>query len=139
MSQQDLADAIGLSAPSTGDRLRKLVDKGVITEFRAIIDPDAVGKDVAAFIALRVDGREHFPSILERANATPEILECHAITGEGSHLCKVRTSGTSGLENLLATIQSWPGVSSTRTMVVLSVAKEGTLIHVDPEEPGSDD
>ena len=68
---------------------------------------------------------------MERAREHPDIQECHAVTGQGSHLLKVRVRDTSSLEGLLAEIQSWPGVHWTTTSVVLSVIKEGTAIHVD--------
>src|SRR3712207_8039888 len=61
-----------------------------------------------------------FRSVLAHA----EVLECHSITGQGSHLLKVRTDSTSGLEALLAEIQSWPGVQWTNTSIVLSTVKE---------------
>jgi Lrp/AsnC family leucine-responsive transcriptional regulator len=59
-----------------------------------------------------------------------EILECHAITGEGTHLLKVRTANTASLEKLLARIQAWAGVVSTQTSVVLSTSKETQRLRV---------
>ena len=55
-----------------------------------------------------------------------EILECHSITGEGSHMLKIRTENTTSLEKLLSKIQSWPGVKSSKTSIVLSTLKETT-------------
>jgi Lrp/AsnC family leucine-responsive transcriptional regulator len=55
-------------------------------------------------------------------------MECHAITGEGSHLLKVRTQTNSTLEKLLSRIQAWPGVISTHTDIVLSSPKEITAL-----------
>ena len=127
-SQHDLAEAIGLSSPATGERLRKLVEKGVIRQFSAILDPRALGLDVTAFITVGIDGSDYYADFVEHALETPEILQCHAVTGGGSHMLKVRTASTSSLERLLAKIQAWPGVSSTRTSVVLSSAKETTKI-----------
>lgn len=134
MSQQDLADAVGLSSPATGERVRKLVDRGVIRGFAAVVDPKRVGRDVTAFVSVGIDGSEYFSRFVEKAVAAPEVLECHAITGSGSHVLKTRTTNTSTLEQLLARIQSWPGVSWTTTNVVLSVAKETSRIVMDPAE-----
>jgi Lrp/AsnC family leucine-responsive transcriptional regulator len=127
-SQHDLAEAIGLSSPATGERLRKLVERGVIRQFAAILDPKALGLDVTAFITVGIDGSDYYADFVKNALDTPEILQCHAVTGGGSHMLKVRTASTSSLERLLAKIQAWPGVSSTRTSVVLSSAKESTKI-----------
>jgi Lrp/AsnC family leucine-responsive transcriptional regulator len=62
--------------------------------------------------------------------ASREILECHAITGAGSHLLKIRTDNTAGLERVLSQIQSWKEVQHTRTSVVLSTTKETLNIDV---------
>jgi Lrp/AsnC family leucine-responsive transcriptional regulator len=60
-----------------------------------------------------------------------EVLECHAITGDGSHLIKVRVKDMAALEKLLSEVQSWPGVKNTKTDIVLSTAKETFEIPVD--------
>lgn len=136
MSQQDLAEAVGLSSPATGERIRKLVDGGVIRRFSALLDPKKLGRDVTAFITVGIEGSEYYPGFVENAREMPEILECHAVTGDGSHLLKIRTRSTSSLEDHLAEIQSWPGVHWTTTSVVLSVGKESPRIEL--EEPHSE-
>ncbi len=126
--RNDLASAVGLSLPSVSERLRKLEEAGYITGYYARVDPKKIGKDVTAFIAVIVDSSKHYHAFVEHAAANDEILECHAITGEGSHLLKVRTDTTTTLEKLLAKIQSWTGVTGTRTSLVLSTSKETTKI-----------
>jgi len=128
--RNDLADQVGLSLPSVSERLRKLEESGIITGYFAKIDPKTVGKDVTAIIIVYVDSSKHYAQFIERADATDEILECHAITGEGSHLLKVRTENASTLEKLLAKIQSWHGVTGTLTSVVLSTTKESFRIKI---------
>lgn len=131
VSQHDLAEAVGLSSPATGERLKKLEERGIIRGFTAVLDPKLVGRDVTAFIAVGIDGSRYYNAFVDRALKHPEILECHAVTGQGSHLLKIRTRDTSTLEHLLADIQAWPGVHWTTTSVVLSVIKEGARIEVD--------
>ena len=126
ISQHDLAEAVVLSSPATGERLRKLEERGIIKGFTAILDAKLLGSDVTAFIAVGIDGSRFYQDFAERAQAHSEIQECHAVTGQGSHLLKIRTSDTSSLEGLLAELQSWPGVNSTTTSIVLSAIKEGT-------------
>jgi len=130
--RNDLAEAVSLSLPSASERLRKLEEHGYITGFHAFVDPKKLGKDITAFIFVTVDSSKHFPQFIEHALALDEILECHAITGEGSHLLKIRTSNTSSLEKLLAKIQAWSGVVSTRTDLVLSTSKETMRMKVEP-------
>jgi len=59
-----------------------------------------------------------------------EVLECHSITGDGSHLLKIRTENTTTLEKLLSKIQKWPGVKSSKTSIVLSTHKETFEINI---------
>lgn len=122
--RNDLTEQVGLSLPSVSERLRKLEENGIITGYFAKIDPKTVGKDITAFIIVYVDSSKHYSQFIEHAHSTDDIFECHAITGQGSHLLKVRTENTSTLEKLLAKIQSWLGVTGTLTSVVLSTTKE---------------
>jgi Lrp/AsnC family leucine-responsive transcriptional regulator len=128
----NLAEAVGLSLPSVSERLAKLEDHGIITGYFARLDAKKVGKDITAFIFVTVDSSRHYPAFLEHAKEMDEILECHAITGEGTHLLKVRTTNTASLERLLAKIQAWSGVTRTQTDVVLSTAKETARVKVEP-------
>lgn len=122
--RNDLADKVGLSLPAVSDRLRKLEESGIISGYFAKVDHQQLGKDITAFVVVTVDSSKHFNSFIEHANTTDEILECHAITGDGTHVLKVRTDNTASLEKLLAKIQSWSGVMKTTTSMVLSTAKE---------------
>jgi len=122
--RNDLAERVGLSLPSVSDRLRKLEKLGYITGYHATVDAKRLGKDITAFVFVTVDSSRHYHQFIEHAAAQDDILECHAITGEGTHLLKVRTANTASLEKLLSRIQAWSGVVSTRTDLVLSTAKE---------------
>jgi Lrp/AsnC family leucine-responsive transcriptional regulator len=124
ISQNELAQAVGLSAPAVAERIRKLEDRGVIRGYAAILDPRALGLDVTAFVSVVINGSKYYPIFAQHVEERPEVLECHSVTGLGSHLLKVRTDSTSSLERLLAEIQAWPGVQNTTTSVVLSTAKE---------------
>lgn len=135
-SQHDLAEAVGLSSPATGERLRKLEERGIIKGFTAVLDAKLLGRDVTAFIAVGIDGSRFYPEFVEHAQVHPEIMECHAVTGQGSHLLKIRTHDTSTLERLLSEIQSWPGVSGTTTSIVLSALKESTRVDVGADADG---
>lgn len=128
--RNDLAERIHLSLPAASERLRKLEESGAITGYFAKLDHKKLGKDITAFITVTVDSSRHFGTFLEHAAAVDEILECHAMTGEGTHILKVRTENTASLEKLLARIQSWQGVVKTTTSVVLSTAKETFRIKV---------
>jgi Lrp/AsnC family transcriptional regulator, leucine-responsive regulatory protein len=130
--RNDLAELVGLSLPSASERLRKLEENGIITGYQATVDYRRLGNDITAFIVVRIDSSRHYSSFLDHAKGQDEILECHAITGEGTHLLKVRTQNTASLEKLLSRIQAWTGVVSTRTNLVLSTSKETFRIRISP-------
>lgn len=131
-SQHDLAQAVGLSSPAVGERVRKLEERGIIRRFTVVVDPKRLGRDVTAFIAVGMAGSPHYAEFRDRVLAHPEVLECHSITGQGSHLLKIRTDSTSTLEGLLAEIQAWPGVQWTTTSIVLSTVKETSALALGP-------
>jgi Lrp/AsnC family leucine-responsive transcriptional regulator len=119
-----LAEHVGLSSPAVAERLRKLEERGVIVGFTTQLDPRHLALDITAFIQIRVNSSENYPTFLAQVQACDEIMECHAITGDASHLVKIRTKNTATLEALLGEIQRWPGVIGTRTSLVLSTPKE---------------
>lgn len=123
-----IAERVGLSSPAVAERLRKMEDRGVVAGFSAAISPEPLALDIAAIIHVRVDSSTHYAKFLSKVSASEEVLECHAITGEASHIMKVRTKNTSTLERLLAEIQRWPGVIGTRTSLVLSTHKETSAL-----------
>lgn len=134
MKRNRIAEEVGLSVPSVSERMRKLEERGVITGYHAVVDARRLQRDIAAFIRVMVDGSEHYPEFVRQAAALPEVQEVHSITGEGSHILKVRTRNTLSLERLLSKIQSWPGVHGTSTSIVLSSFKETRALEATPME-----
>lgn len=130
MSQHDLAQAVGLSSPAVGERLRKLEEREVIRYFTVMLDPKKLGQDVTAFINVGISGSQFYEEFVRRVAECGEVLECHSVTGQGSHLLKIRTASTSTLERLLAEIQAWPGVQWTTTSIVLSTIKETQQLEI---------
>ncbi len=132
MKRNAIADAVGLSVPSVSERMRKLEERGVLVGYHAIVDAKRLHFDITAFIRVMVDGSMHYSEVIDHACSLDEVLEVHSITGEGSHILKVRTRNTTTLERLLSRIQSWAGVSGTRTSIVLSTFKETRQVDVSP-------
>jgi Lrp/AsnC family leucine-responsive transcriptional regulator len=130
MRRNDLAERVGLSLPSVSERLRKLEEAGVISGYFAKLNYQMLGKDITAFVLATVDSSKHYNAFVDHVQGVDDFLECHAITGEGTHLLKIRTENTPSLEKLLAKIQSWSGVVKTTTSVVLSTPKETSVIKI---------
>lgn len=127
----ELAEIVGLSIPSVSERLDKLQKNGIIKGFTTEVDERRLGFDIQAFIRVRVDSSKHYKSFLDHVMKEDEIMECYSVTGEGSHIMRVMTNNTASLEQFLSRIQSWPGVLSTNTSVVLSKLKKNNCIGVD--------
>ncbi|OGU27945.1 MAG: AsnC family transcriptional regulator [Ignavibacteria bacterium GWA2_54_16] len=128
--RNDLAERVGLSLPAVSERLRKLEEAGIIVGYFAKLNHHLLGRDITAFVLATIDSSKHYSSFVDHISAMEDILECHAITGEGTHLLKIRTANTASLEKLLAKIQSWSGVIKTTTSIVLSSPKETTIIKI---------
>jgi Lrp/AsnC family transcriptional regulator, leucine-responsive regulatory protein len=130
IKRNELALRVNLSLPAVSERLRRLEEDGIVLGYTALLNYKRLGKDITAFVFVNVDSSKHFQSFVEHAQKLEDVLECHAITGDGTHLLKVRIANAESLEKLLAKIQSWQGVLHTRTNVVLSSPKESTKIKV---------
>jgi Lrp/AsnC family leucine-responsive transcriptional regulator len=122
----DLAEQVSLSIPAVSERMHKLEENGYIQGYHAVLNNRRVRLEITAYIFLVSESSIHYQQVVDLAVAKPEVLECHAITGSGSHLIKVRVADMAALEKLLAEVQSWPGIKNTNTDIVLSTAKETT-------------
>ncbi|MFM5953663.1 MAG: Lrp/AsnC family transcriptional regulator [Novosphingobium sp.] len=128
ISITDLAQKVGLSKTPCQVRLKRLIQTGVITGFRAVLDSAKLGMDHVAFAEVKLsDTRE---TALEEFNAAvrrvPEVEECHMIAGGFDYLLKVRTSDIRKYRIVLGEkISSLPHVSSSSTFVAMQTVKEG--------------
>ncbi len=134
MKRNAISEVVGLSVPSVSERMRKLEERGVITGYHAVVDPKRLHFDITSFIRVTVDGSSHFDDFVAEAARLPEVLEVHSITGEGSHILKIRTKNTTSLERLLSKVQALPGVHGTSTSIVLSTFKETRALQPSPME-----
>jgi Lrp/AsnC family leucine-responsive transcriptional regulator len=123
----DLAAQVGLSKTPCQARVKRLVDSGLITGFRAIVDPAKVGLDHVAFTEVKLsDTREE---ALRRFNDAvrqiPEVEECHMIASSFDYLLKVRTPDIRRYRIALGEkISSLPHVASTSTFVAMETILE---------------
>lgn len=123
MSYTDLGKATGLSTSAVHQRVRRLEQRGIIRGYTALVDTDAVGLPLTAFISVKPFDPSAPDDIADRLAGIPEIEACHSVAGDENYILKVRVSTPAELEHLLARIRSASGVS-TRTTVVLSTPYE---------------
>jgi Lrp/AsnC family transcriptional regulator, leucine-responsive regulatory protein len=100
VSQAELGRRVGLSAPAVAERLNRLERDGVITGYRADVDPRALGFALAAVVRMRPAPRQ-IPKCAEIAQATPEVVECHRVTGEDCFYMKVHVRSVEHLEEVI--------------------------------------
>ncbi|MCZ6703167.1 MAG: Lrp/AsnC family transcriptional regulator [Ignavibacteria bacterium] len=128
--RNQLAAKVGLSVPSVSERLNKLEEHGIIEGYYAKVNKQSFGLDIMAYIHVVMDSSKNYKSLISNVEKMPQILECHSVLGEGSHLLKVVVRNTQALEKLLSEIQTWTGVTATKTTFVLSTIKETTAINI---------
>jgi Lrp/AsnC family leucine-responsive transcriptional regulator len=123
MSYTDLGKATGLSTSAVHQRVRRLEQRGVIKGYAAIVDADAIGLPLTAFISIRPIDPSAPDDAPDKLADMPEIEACHSVAGDESYILKVRVGAPTDLEALLARIRAAANVS-TRTTIVLSTPYE---------------
>ena len=124
-SYAELARKVGLSSPAVTERVAKLEASGVITGYRAVIDPPKVGLDVTALIGVIESDSVDETGIEEALAAMPEVEDCWRVAGSEGYVLKVRVTDIAALETTISALNRIRGVARTRTTVVLSTKWEG--------------
>jgi Lrp/AsnC family transcriptional regulator, leucine-responsive regulatory protein len=100
ISLAELGRRVGLSPPAVAERVQRLERDGVITGYHATVNPRALGYALTTVIRIRPAPRQ-IPKVAELARATPEIVECHRITGEDCFFMKATVRDVEHLEELI--------------------------------------
>lgn len=131
----ELGKEIGVATSTLNDRIRRLIRNGVITGYRAEVAAERVGLDLLAFVYVGWSDPQTEPVFLARVAQTPEVLECHHVTGVWNYLMKVRLPTTRHLEAFLANVvKQVPGLQRTETIIVLSSPKDTRQLEVPRDE-----
>ncbi|MEV4382274.1 Lrp/AsnC family transcriptional regulator [Streptosporangium sp. NPDC049644] len=133
MSFTDLARETGLSVSAVHQRVRRLEKRGVLRGYAALVDYDAVGLPLTAFVSIKPIDPAAADDAPERLAHLSAVEACHSVAGDESYILKVRVASPIALEELLNQIRTAANVS-TRTTVVLSTPYE----HRPPEPVGTE-
>jgi len=87
----ELARRVELSGPAVADRLQRLEAAGVIAGYRLDVSPAALGRPLGAYVRIR-PGPNQVGAIIELAERTPQVVECHRVTGDENVLLKVQAA-----------------------------------------------
>lgn len=122
----DIADRIGLSPTTAGERLKRLQKDGYIEGFGARLAPHKLGFGLLVFVEVLLDKTtpDVFDLFAAAARKSPDILECHMVAGGFDYLIKTRVCDMNAYRRFLGdVILSMPGVKETRTYAVMEEIK----------------
>jgi Lrp/AsnC family leucine-responsive transcriptional regulator len=132
ISNQDLAERIGLSPSPCLRRVRALEENGIISGYRAMLDPAELGLDLMAILSISMDRHtpERFARFDEAVRRLPEVLECLLITGrDADYQLKVVVRDMEAYQDLLLNkITRIEGVSGVHSSFVLRRVVERTSL-----------
>ena len=123
-SYAEVGAEVGLSTAAVHERVKKMLDKGVIRRFSISVDPERVGLNFTAVVAIRNDGGIHCRDVAARLRAMPQVEELHSVAGEYDFLAKIRTTHARALEDVIYQIKAIEGVARTTSTVVLNTEFE---------------
>ena len=116
LTMAELGRRVGLSSPAIAERVRRLEESGVIAGYRLEINPGALGLPIGAYIRIRPNPGQ-LPQIIRVAQETPEVVECHRVTGEDCFILKVYIPAMDQLDRLL---DSFLLYGTTTTLIIQS-------------------
>ena len=103
MTNQELADRVGLSPSPCLRRIKRLEDEGVITSYVALVNPEAVGLSVTAFVGVRLNQQDdrNLARFETEVSDFAEVMECYLMTGEADYQLRVLVSSLGAFEEFL--------------------------------------
>ena len=100
LSLAELGRRVGLTAPAVAERVARLEEAGVIRGYHADVDPRALGLELSVVLRIRPATRM-IAKVAELAQATPEVTECHRVTGEDCFVMRLHVRDVVHLEELI--------------------------------------
>lgn len=115
-----LGQAVGLSRPAVAERVRRLEDFGVITGYRAVVNPARVGHQIIAFSRVRPSSLREAALLSATLAEMPEVQECYRTTGDDCYIVKIAVQSVAHLDAVLTQMHAY-GTSSTAIVLATEV------------------
>lgn len=129
MNASQISTTVNLSVSAVIERMKKLENSGLIRGYTALIDERLAGYDVQAMISIRLEHPKYNQSFAKQMRDHRCVMECFYITGDFDYIARVAAGSTEELTKVLDDIKQIPGVSLTRTYVVLdNIKQEASVI-----------
>ena len=126
ITNQELARRCNLSPAACFERVKRLRERGLITGYKAVLDPQKLDLSLLIFVEVHLDRttEETFERFADHVRRAPEVLECHMVAGGFDYLIKARVKDMAAYRAFLGeTLVAMPGVRETRTYAVLEEVK----------------
>ncbi len=133
LANVELARRVGLSATPCLERVRRLEKNGYIRGYAAILAPEKLKAGLLVFVEIRLarTSPDVFNDFKRAVVDLPQVLECHLVSGDFDYLLKARVEDMFAYRTLLGeTLLTLPGVSGSRTYVVMEEVKENFAIEI---------
>jgi Lrp/AsnC family leucine-responsive transcriptional regulator len=124
-SYAELARLVGLSSSAVHERVGKLESSGVISAYRAVVTPSAIGVGVTALVGIAPGENGSDEVIAAALEHMPEVESCYSVAGDDAFLVTLRVSSVDELHTCLGRLRGIDGVARTRTTVVRPTRFEG--------------
>lgn len=133
MPNVELSRRVGLSATPCLERVKRLEKNGYIKGYAALVAPEKLDAALLVFVEIRLmrTSPDVFDDFKRSVIDLPQVLECHLVSGDFDYLVKARVADMAAYRNLLGeTLLTLPGVSGSRTYVVMEEVKESGTIQI---------
>ena len=133
VSNVELAKKVGLSPSPCLERVKRLEQQGYITGYTATVDPTKLGAAMLVFVEITLSKTsvDIFAEFSAAVQGLDDIQECHLVSGNFDFLLKARVADMSSYRKLLGdTLLRLPGVSESRTYVVMEEVKHTNIIKI---------
>lgn len=123
----NLADKVGLTAPPCLRRMRTLEQSGVIKSYHAHIDPASLGYTITVFamVSLKSQAEEDLKAFEQHVLSLPDVRECHMLNGEIDFILKILARDLQSFQEFLTSkLTAAPNVSSVKTSLTIRTAKD---------------
>lgn len=128
MNASQISQQVNLSVSAVIERMKKMEASGLIKGYTAVIDEYQAGFNVQALISIRLEHPKHNQEFNRQMCSHERVMECFYITGDFDYIARIGVASTEELTKVLHDIKQIPGVSLTRTYVVLDNVKQNIPI-----------
>lgn len=124
VSMKELGKQVSLTSPAVSERVKRLEEKGIITGYKAVVNPNMLNKSIKAFINIAIKS-DRYKSFLEYVPERDYIYQCHHITGGDCMTIQVMVRDMEELESVIDDLKKF---GNTETNLILSSPVKSKIV-----------